>query len=192
MKRLLLAVLALYFVGCWLPDIPWPPPTPTPTPQPTPTPEPTPEPTPTPTPSPTPTPEPTPEPTPTPTPEECLALTHIKIVGFCAGINPHGCFANGRDWNNPPILNVAGKKNIYLSATYMAGEEEIHAYDACYPGGLRADAWSEQVIVGDHIDTGTPWSDGHNLTLYDLDFRTRNKFTVCGRGACGETVVTVR
>ena len=134
-----------------------------------------------------------PEPTPveTPTPGECVALSHLKIVGFCAGCCP-GCMENGGDWGNPPILKAQPPKNMYLSATYVdVNGREIHSYDRCYPGGVDG-GWTERVMAGDHIDAGDPWSDGHNLTLYDLDFPTRNRYTACGHGVCGNTLVTVR
>ncbi len=99
--------------------------------------------------------------------------------------------ANGMDWGNPPILKAQPPKNMYLSATYMAAGQEIHAYHPCYPGGVDG-AWVETVLQGDHVDAGDPWSDGHNLTLYDLDFPTRNRYRVCGHGVCGETAVPVR
>ena len=188
--------------GCEDPPItPTPTPAPEMTPTPTPSPVPSPQPSPTPPlpmPTPTPVPSPTAEPEPAepePTPALCEGagreLTHIKIVAFCAGCCPH-CMADGNDWGNPPVLRSQPPKNVFLSATYMVGNQAIHAFHPCYPGGIPADAWVEEVLRGDHIDAGDPWSDGHNLTLYDLDFPTRNRFTVCGHGVCGETVVTVR
>ena len=99
--------------------------------------------------------------------------------------------ADGKDWGNPPILWASEGANIFLTATYMAGNVEVHKSHECYPGGVDG-VWEETVVQVDHIDAGEPWSDGHNLTLYGLDFPTKNRYRVCGRGVCGETVVEVR
>ena len=213
-----LAVLMIQW-GCWIPRIPWPPATPTPTATPTPeaTPTPTPEPTPTPTPEPTPTPPP--EPTPEPTP--AAGLTHIKIVWYCGGATPRGCFANGADWSRPAVVDLATTEyrigdpphpgvRVYASATYMMGDIQVHRPDPAapspidqyYPGGIpefredgQTKSWLQSYPPDLRFDCGLSrpdWGDRHNYGACTVDFAGQNGLEVCAHGVCGSSTVTAR
>jgi len=124
--------------------------------------------------------EPEPEPPP-PGPKPTTAVA-MKIVAFCGGRNPRGCFKNGHDWNRSPALLLKRGYTIYLSATYLdENNREIHNYMPEYPGPVEG-PWDQLVINGDRIDCSPAWSDGHNITLNGMDFSTRNRFTVHSYG----------